>query len=312
MTEVSEKAKGRWYPILIALKIEKTLLNKRNQSCPWCGGRDRFRWTDHQGTGSFYCSGCGAGDGVELVKRMLGVDFRAAAKAIEDVLGVVPDANPRTRSVDADREAMRRVWNPSRRVTVETPVGRYLHNRGIAMTAYPSCLRYEPDLWDGHEYRPAMLAQVVDAAGKAVNIHRTWLTADGQKAPLDQPRKVMPGPMPAGCAIRLSKPTTVLGIAEGIETALAAAQRFGLPVWSAINAGNLARFIPPTGVDTLMIFADHDRSFVGQAAAYACAQAVAAHAARVGAMIDIQVHVPPAPGTDWADGLPIRLTEVAA
>ena len=47
-----------------------------------------------------------------------------------------------------------------------------------------------------------------------------------------------------------------LGIAEGIETALAASYRFGVPVWSAI----LESWEPPTGVKRMIVFGDNDEN----------------------------------------------------
>jgi putative DNA primase/helicase len=54
--------------------------------------------------------------------------------------------------------------------------------------------------------------------------------------------------------------TDVLGIAEGIETALSAAAIDGLPVWAALNTSLLARFEPPPGVARLRIYADRDEA----------------------------------------------------
>ena len=47
-----------------------------------------------------------------------------------------------------------------------------------------------------------------------------------------------------------------LGIAEGIETALAAQAMFGVPVWAALSADNLARWRWPVDVRRVAIFAD--------------------------------------------------------
>ena len=66
-------------------------------------------------------------------------------------------------------------------------------------------------------------------------IHRTFLLDDGSaKAP---PGKKMLGPV-AGGSVRLfpMTPDGHLGIAEGIETALAAHRIFGIPVWAALSA----------------------------------------------------------------------------
>ena len=48
------------------------------------------------------------------------------------------------------------------------------------------------------------------------------------------------------------------GLAEGPETALAAEQLWGFPVWGAIHAGNMAKIDPPYWAREAFIFADHD------------------------------------------------------
>ncbi|WP_246102645.1 toprim domain-containing protein [Methylobacterium terricola] len=82
---------------------------------------------------------------------------------------------------------------------------------------------------------------------------------------------MIPGTIPAGAAIRLFDHGPVLGIAEGVETALAAASLFGILCWAAINSTLLAKWEPPPNVETVIVFGDSDASFAGQAAAYALA-----------------------------------------
>jgi putative DNA primase/helicase len=88
------------------------------------------------------------------------------------------------------------------------------------------------------------------------------------------------GPM-GGCVIRLWPQEQVgkrLVIAEGIETALAAATRVShrgkllRPVWATGCANNMRRFPVLDGIEQLIILADNDASGTGQAAAAECAQ----------------------------------------
>jgi putative DNA primase/helicase len=147
--------------------------------------------------------------------------------------------------------------------------------------------------------RPALLALVSDPEGRPMTIHRTFLGPSG-KADMEHPRALMPGPLADGAAIRLFPLTGgILGIAEGIETAFAAADRFGIPVWSAINATMLAKWTPPPQVREVWVFGDNDAKFGGQAAAFTLAHRLAG---RLG--LRVQVHVPRVTGHDWADETP--------
>lgn len=120
---------------------------------------------------------------------------------------------------------------------------------------------------------PALVALVTDAqTAEPLSLHRTWICAGGEKAALEPARALLGGHRKAGGVIRLwpdDAVTTGLGIAEGVETALSLAHAYR-PVWSAIDAGNLAAFEVLPGIECLLISVDHDKA--GQAAAKVCAQ----------------------------------------
>jgi putative DNA primase/helicase len=105
-----------------------------------------------------------------------------------------------------------------------------------------------------------------------------------------------PGSRPDGGAVHLAEPADELGISEGIETSLAASRIFGIPVWSALDAGGLEKFAPPPGIKRLIIFGDNDENGVGQRAAYALA-------ARLSGRIAVEVKIPDQSDTDWNDVL---------
>ena len=87
-----------------------------------------------------------------------------------------------------------------------------------------------------------------------------------------------------------------MGVAEGIETALAASQMFDIPVWAAMNKASLKEFIPPSICKTLHIFGDCDESFAGQAAAYSLAERMVRQRIKTSVMI-------PKDLGDWNDEL---------
>lgn len=186
-------------------------------------------------------------------------------------------------------------------LTVGDPVTLYLSRRGFAgVWPLPECLRMHPALPYWHEGEkvgtsPAMVAPVVAPDGRTVALHNTYLTADGRKADVPSVRKLTPaaGSL-AGACIPLFKPVNnCIGIAEGIETALAAWCASGLPTVAAYSAGSLAAWQWSVGVRRLVIFADHDNA--GREAADKLRQR-----ARV-ADLRVEVMTPTTAGTDWCD-----------
>ena len=102
---------------------------------------------------------------------------------------------------------------------------------------------------------PCMVALVNRPQWSA--IHRTWLKEDGSgKAEVEPPRMAL-SEIGRG-VVRLCPPSRVMGLAEGIETALSATQLTGVTCWSAISAGNLEIVDLPPGVQEVHIFADDD------------------------------------------------------
>jgi putative DNA primase/helicase len=300
---VLEQAKGRWPGILGHLDLPERFLRPTHGPCPLCGGTNRFRFDNKEGRGTYFCSGCGPGDGIGLVMKSLNLEFRPALDRVREVLGMArPEPIKAEMREDERRDLLRKLWRSSHPVTPGDDVDRYLTARGVGRVAYPKQLRTCQSCWfSGREYHPAMVAVVSDPDGKRVTLHRTYL-AEGRKLDVPEPRRLMPGKIPQGSAIRLAEPGPRLGIAEGIETALAASDRFGLPVWAALNTTMLSQWEPPPGVEEVVVFGDFDGNFAGQKAAYTLAHRLAVR--KDGPTVSVQLpghDISVQPDTDWAD-----------
>lgn len=299
---LSERARGRWAGLLPLLGVDSRYLSgRKNGPCPICGGKTRFRFDDLEGRGTWICNHCGAGDGADLAMKVLGIDFKELAERMAPLIGEVKPTAPKKGRDEADtRKSLNALWQASKRVERGDAVSRYLAAR-VGLVSVPDCLRTVDRLRYSDtppSYHPGMLAKVVAPDGHGANIHRTYLTADGRKAAVEAPRRLMPGPLPDGSAVRLFPPGPILGIAEGIETAFAAASLFGIPVWAALNATMLAKWEPPPGTDEVVIFGDADAQFAGQHAAYTLARRLCRLLKHP---VKARVEIPETLGSDWCD-----------
>ncbi|MCC6170686.1 MAG: toprim domain-containing protein [Gammaproteobacteria bacterium] len=170
----------------------------------------------------------------------------------------------------------------------------YLQHRGCALPPRDSHLRYLPP---DDRHPPTLCAAITDArTGKPLSLHFTRLAADGRgKVGTDFDKLLLKGHRKAGGVIRLwpnEAVATGLCIAEGIETALAAAHAYE-PVWACVDASNLEAFPVLDGIECLVIVADHDERGLGAAAKVGQRWADAGR--------ETSITTPDATGTDLAD-----------
>lgn len=100
-------ARGHWPHILARLGIEAPAHARKHGPCPGCGGRDRFRFDDLDGRGTFICSQGGAGtisgDGFNLVQHAKGCTEADALRLVRDALGM--DRRPERPAAPPQRHA---------------------------------------------------------------------------------------------------------------------------------------------------------------------------------------------------------------
>ena len=195
---------------------------------------------------------------------------------------------PSAPSPAATLAVVERLWASS--VPDHPRVAAYLRHRGLN-GAVPSALRFHPSLLyleadRPRRFLPGMIGRFQLPDGAVVGLHRTFLDPLGPgKATVAASKKFI-GHV-AGAAIHFGEPVDGrLGVAEGIETALAVAEARGVPVWSAGSASGLAALELPSDLAKLDIFADPD------SAGRSAAEQLATRARHRGVVVD--VFLPPA------------------
>lgn len=297
----ADAAIGKWHGILAEIGIAKEFLVNRHGPCPLCGGRDRFRFDNKEGKGTWYCNGCGAGDGMSLALKFTGREFKDLANEIDKMIGVIPEIKPMPKKDPA--LLLRKIFN-GLKPAHGTPVETYLNSRGVAVPDHDVMFHPAIAYFDQGQFianYPAMVAVYRNAQLEPITLHVTYLEQDGTKAKGITNRKVLPPKESMrGGAIALTEPAEVMGVAEGIETALSAMQVDGLPVWACANAGMLEQWQPPEEAQEIHIYADHDLNYAGQAAAYKLAHRLSVKGLKA------FVCEPSLPG-DWNDELLRRI-----
>jgi hypothetical protein len=239
--------------------------------------------------GFYHCFGCGAhGTAIDFVMAVYNLEFKAA---VDHILGAPSseDSDKRQASQpaplvdrgDLDRETLEArerqvrigkalaIWR-SAQDPHGTAAEAYVRGRGYTWPI-PASLRYHRAVWHpfAAENFPALVAGVQGPDRRFSGVWRIYLTADGDKAPVEN-AKLGLGAV-AGGAVRLGPPARRLYVTEGIETALAVRQvDVGRIVWAALSTTGLRRLELPPMVRELVIVADRDPA--GLEAASACAE----------------------------------------
>lgn len=244
--EVTCAAANNWPHVLAGLNIDVPDSPHRHAGCPACGGTDRFRFDDN-GRGAHICNQCGAGDGLDLIKKVNNCDTTEAAKLAAGVLGIDSrteeqdevKASQRRKQLEAEsqrreQERQQRAENDAKqrratfthlfdgmRQNAAQGESEYLIAKGLSGFTFPI-------LTDG-----SILLPLVDESG-AVTAAQT-ITPKGEK-------RLLTGSAKRGAYHAVNapeSPQSVL-IAEGLATALSVhLMRPDALTVAAIDAGNL-------------------------------------------------------------------------
>lgn len=291
--EVNDAARGKWTDILPALtNVAHTVFSTpKGQPCPFPGcktQRDGFRYDNIDGNGTFFCNGCGNGNGITFIARARGIANSAAKNLVAEHLGL-QQKNPFEGIQKGDYDTLINTWAGCQKLVQKEKknIGqKYLESRGISsydhleqVVAYnpelalvvPIDKNKEPD--NNKKYRiegyyPALVARYLlpDENKDYVCMGHAWiyLTPEATKMQwegkdLKRFRSRGRESTMSGAAIYLDLPEDgVIGVAEGLETALYCRQYGKVPMWACGTATLMDKVTIPENVHTVLIFADND------------------------------------------------------
>lgn len=310
--DLIDKCRGRWKGILVRFGVPENYLDGKHHGCPICGEGEhshRFRFDNKNGEGTWICTQCGAGYGLRLVERAFDCTTSEAMQRIECVVDEIPVETSNgtwiTERGSLDileiKSNLNKLWLLSDPLCGSDFVSLYLHKRGLVLT--PLNVRYNNACYesDSKTKLPAMVARIQNNEGVPVGIHRIFID-NNVKAKIASPEQMMPATESLkGSAIRLFSSQDkmlrngILGIAEGLETAIACTQLYSIATWACINAPLMHSWRPPAPIKKVVVFADNDANYVGQEAAYRLGHTLHSRG------LIVKVVVPPDIGTDFND-----------
>lgn len=181
-------------------------------------------------------------------------------------------------------------------------------------------IRCHPNLGYRHEdgrvtYHPTILSKVVDSNGKAITLHRIYTAGKDGKADVPMPKKMVatgPDANFFGAAIPLFDVSKMdmMGIAEGIETAITVTENSGVLTWSTVCADVMAMFTPPPHIKCLVVWLDKDASGKGLHAAQELAKRLKTEREDL-TVILLEPQLPIPEGSKGVDWLDVRLSQGA-
>jgi hypothetical protein len=316
-----------------AMKVWNPRGSGGHVACPVHGGRngDAFRlFPDADQSGGGICNSCGAKtDGFEMLLFLFDMPkarFFELKMMVAGVLGLVDGVEPapvvkRLQAASAypkrDDEKIKHdlntVWDqtigigaedaePARKWAAyrKLPVDLWAANEGV-VRFHPSLSYYDRQLKRHIGDFPAICCLFFHE-GRPFTIHRTYITEEGERAPVAKFRKVMEhcgSERITGGYIPIGDPIDgYVGFAEGLETATRITTITGLPCWPTTSWTHMQKVSPPRGqIQSATFWTDKDRNLAGQRGAEKGRLFVTDRG------IKSSIEIPPFPIPDWEKGI---------
>ncbi|OMQ21303.1 DNA primase [Serratia oryzae] len=251
VSDIAAKCRHRWPSVLAALNIS-ILPGGKHGPCPACGGKDRFRFDDKQGRGTWFCNQCGHGDGLDLIALVKQCDLSAAAKLVASLTLPASTAPAREKAVNRlpPQEKIQHML-------AHASSGKSAYLKAKGLSAILPCLTAQQKM--------QISGITFDEGSLLLTLHRVsgeltgaqLINASGEK-------RLMPGSQLKGAFITVSFPKApeTIVIAEGYATGLTLSQTTTAAVVAAVSANNLMNVAKALRNEypeaTIILAGDHD------------------------------------------------------
>ncbi len=229
VSESVAQSRHRWPSILAALDIYFPA-GGQHGPCPVCGGKDRFRFDDKRGRGTWFCNHCGHGDGLDLVARVRRCDIAEAARVVTALASSASETPPaREKTVDP-RPLAERI--KALMAATSTGESRYLKARGLMTPAMLLTAAQAMTIGRVRFGEGSLLLPMFRTSGELAGAQ--LITPGGEK-------RLYPGTQLKGAFIPVNhgpEPSKLI-ITEGYATALTLQQCSSCHVVAAVSANNL-------------------------------------------------------------------------
>jgi putative DNA primase/helicase len=247
VTDIIKAANGHWSQVFASLGIN-TPKHGKHGPCPVCGGKDRFRFDDKEGRGTWFCNQCDtqAGDGLTLVAKVSNLSIYDAANQVAGTIGhklgqLPPQVLTQNKGKPEDlilKESEKKLKEASRtaekakQLYQQTEFGEstYLSSKGISAKA--------PLLIDGNRISIAGTCfSKGDIFLPVFNAQKEIITA--QLINGSGVKRFLPLGIKAGGYHRIEGNNELIAVAEGYATALSINLAIQSTTYIAFDGGNL-------------------------------------------------------------------------
>lgn len=231
---------------------------RKHGPCPVCGGKDRFRFDDKNGRGTWFCSQCepSSGGGLLLLSRFINKTVMETAKELigDDELKTIAPKRVHIVDHDAVRAAnIEQAKKGAARLMASAVLAPHAYMNAKGLTG--EWLVNGSPIYGRNGIVPIgdLLLVPVYKKGELVNVQK--ITEDGVKRPL------FGGDM-QGVQHIIDGITKNIAVVEGYATGVTVNKLTKFKTYVAFNAGNLEEAVRQVKIDcpesNIVVFGDHD------------------------------------------------------